>query len=366
MKLTPLNGPTTVQTTNTTADSAKARAVAAFNDPGKVNAVRQVLTGQAQAQMGQPPPQAQEIPVANPNNISAEELSAIKAPTQEAAPLEASDTAANTEATESQEIREQAKADPETERRFRQLEQAARRERAKIQQERQKLNERESEIKAREQALETKSQPQDLSQYVSKARLKQEALTVFEEEGLSWEELANQAMNRQPIDPSVKSTMSQLKQEIAELKTQLEAGQKAQVEEKTQAYQAAVKQIHRDASDLINSDPEFEMIKSTRGAVNDVVQLIEKNYQRNGVVMTIEEAAKAVEQHLLDEAVKTLEIKKIKKQLEAKNASPPKTETKIQEPKQTQSKTLTNNNSGTRPLTARERAIAAAEGRKNW
>ena len=71
-----------------------------------------------------------------------------------------------------------------------------------------------------------------------------------------------------------------------------------------------------------------------------------------------------MENYLVDEALKFTQIGKIQKRMAAANASRTPTETKTQSSQQPQAmKTLTNAASSTRPLTVRERAIAAAEGR---
>ena len=169
-------------------------------------------------------------------------------------------------------------------------------------------------------------------------------------------------MHRQPTDPRVMSTIQKLEAKIEQLENEAKLSKTSQVEQQQQAYQAAIKQIGRDAQDLVNSDPEFETIKAL-GQTKEVVKLIERTYAKDGIVLSVEEAAKEVEAELVERSLKAAELRKVKERQAALNRSKNNAETKPQGTQQQQMKTLTNANSSTRPLTARERAIAAMEGR---
>src|SRR5271163_2947050 len=122
MNIKPIVGPLVIEHSNEAAKVAKA--VAAFN-AGKSSYDK---------------PQAQETPVANPNRVSPEEISAIRPPTKES-PLEVQ---ADTDAPVEKAV------DPDVEKRFKQIAQKERALRAKIHQENQRLKAREEAVKAKE------------------------------------------------------------------------------------------------------------------------------------------------------------------------------------------------------------------------
>jgi hypothetical protein len=349
MKIAPIAGPGAIQ--QAPQESEQARTARLTEKFVKITSGNQNST-------------AQEHPVRDANHISPEEMSAVK-PTlrqqsevnQTLPPNSDNSTQSEPEVT----AKAQTAKDPETERRFAQIARQERALRAKAQQQDIAYKQREAALKAREEAL-TAPQTPDLSQYIPRDRVKQDALSVLEESGVSWDELTQQVVNRQPTDPRVNQNIARLEAKIQQLEAANQASQKTYAEQQTANYQAAVKQIKADVKQLVYTDPEFETIKAMK-ATNDVVELIEQTYAKDGIVLSVEDAAKEVENYLVEEGLKITQISKIKARMAAANASRPATQEKTQSNQQTQMKTLTNASSSTRPLTVRERAIAAAEGR---
>lgn len=217
------------------------------------------------------------------------------------------------------------------------------------------LRAREREFQAKETALEARIKTaidEALSQY--KGRLKKSPLDVLNEEGLTYDQLVEQAVNMP--DPATRAIQQKLEA--------LEANQKQQVEDAKKAAdgqrQAAINQIRHDTSELIESDPQFETIKST-GSVDDVVELITRTFDESGKLLTVEQAANMVENELFEEAVKIASLGKVRAKL-----APQLTPEIIQEAKKEKqpATTLTNNMSSKRPMTSRERAIAVFKGEK--
>jgi hypothetical protein len=310
-----------------------ARAVAAFNG--------------AQADVAQ-----QSAHSVDQNNISAEELSAIVPPTQEDVAQE--DTAV--EAVQE----EKPQVDEGVRRQFAQLARQEKALRAKAQQQDQAFKQREAQLAEREAAI----KPQDMSDYARLSDLKRDPLAFLERAGVTYDQLTNELLNPAPTNPRYDAVFNEMREEIAALKGQLETGTKSQAEAQQAQYQAAVKQITLDARALVKSNPiEFEAIAKTN-SVRDVVELIEQTYAKDGVVLSVEEAAQEVENYLVEESYSTVSrIDKIKKRLAQNTASPAKTDVKQQAPNQKpQMKTLTNASSSSRQLSAKERAILAFKG----
>lgn len=179
--------------------------------------------------------------------------------------------------------------------------------------------------------------------------------------GLSYDELAQVALH----NPKESFETSQLRQELAALreandalKQQFEGSQKS-------SYDQAVKQLSREVTRMVDGTDTYPMIKD-QAASDAVVELVERIYKEEGTLLSKEEAAQQIEDHLQGLALKFANHPVIKAKL-----SPPVIEAEQplnqQQPKASPSPTLTNSlsSSSTRPLTAkerRERAIQAAMG----
>lgn len=235
--------------------------------------------------------------------------------------------------------------------------------RAKQQQMEQSIKQREEALKARESELLTKNTQQDMSSYISKDKIKQQTLQVLAEAGVSYDELTQQILNQTPTDPRTEAHISRLEAQIKKLEEANETSQKSQTKQQQDAYEAAVRQIRTDAKKLVHTDPSYEMIKST-GSVNDVVDLIEKTYAQDGIVLSVEDAAAEVEEYLAEEAVKLARLSKIQNRL--KPVAKATTNSNVQSPQtpkqQQPMKTLTNASASSRPLSARERAMLRFKG----
>jgi antitoxin component HigA of HigAB toxin-antitoxin module len=195
----------------------------------------------------------------------------------------------------------------------------------------------------------------------SKEDIKKQVLQDPTSFGLTHDELTNLLVNS-PTPENQKITALEAK--IAEL----EAGHKKTIssveEQNKKAYDQALNQISREVESLVNTDESFETIKATSN-VAAVVALIEETYKEEGYIMTTEDAAKAVEEHLVEEALSLAKLKKIQSKLN------PQTEQQTQTQQQTSTKstspTLTHaiTQSSTKALSMkerRERAIAAFQG----
>lgn len=337
MKVTNVSSPHAVQHPHSNASSQRAKAIEAFKTANT---------------SVEPQSTAQEYAVANPNSVSPEEMSAIK-PKQEV------DTLAQVEDTqvETTEAKPEAPVkDPALSRQFAQLARQERQLRAKAQAQEQTIKAREQALEAKEQAIKTKET--EYSQgYISKDQLKQDTLRILADSGVSYDELTQQILNQQTIDPRLESTINSLKAEIKALKTASEESKQAVTESQQQAYKAAVTQIKLDVNQEVRANPnEYKHISATK-STDDVTELIEETYKKDGRLMSVEEACREVEEYLKDEYVK------LKGKLEPAG-QPAKVEKLAQQTKQTQPqmKTLTNAAASTRKLSSKERAILAFKG----
>ncbi len=356
MNIRPVAHPSQIVQTQSSEQGAKARAVAAFKS--------------ASAPQTPAPQQNANHPAAlDQNAIGVEDLGSIQIPkpnlqTQE--PDKSTDIEASSEETETTQEPEKQEPDPALSRQFAQMARQEKALRAKAQQQEQAWAKRDAELKARETALTQQSQAPsvDLTKYISKDRLMQDPLSALAEAGTNYDEITQRVINRQPVDPMVQQTIDKLEAKIAALEKNNEEGKKSAIDQQTAQYQAAVKQISMDAKALIKSDPvAYEAIIKT-GTVKDVVKLIEDTYNKDGILLSVEEAANEVENYLVEENYNmATKIEKIRKRIGQVAPAQAPAKTSPVAPQQSQMKTLTNAASASRPLTARERAIAAFSGK---
>lgn len=192
--------------------------------------------------------------------------------------------------------------------------------------------------------------------YVRKDSLLSKPLETLGEVGLSYDQLVELQINQaQPQDPQ-----KPLLDKIAELEARLGKVDEQFTQRDKSAYDAAVGQIRRDATLLVDSDPAFETIKAS-GETESVVKLIERIFQEEGDVLSVEDASKLVEDKLIENEV--ARIQKLSKLSKIKSRLAPPTEiseeANSEQQLQPQVKTLSNKGAAQRPLTARERAVNA-------
>lgn len=312
-------------------------------------------------------------PVQNQNAVSPEEMSAI-IPANSQEPEEEVDKGVELEATSEETAPEAPKVEETAA--SQQYAQLARREkaiRAKQQQMEQEIKAKEASLQAREAELEARTKGFDPTKYISKAEFEADPYGTAAKAGMSVDELYNRMtermINQTPTDPRMEAHISKLEAKLAALEQANEEGKKSAITEQERAYKAAVTQIKTDVKQLVFTDPAYEMVKVTN-SVNDVVELIEKVYHRDGTLLSVEEAAEQVENYLLEEALKLSNTEKIKQKMKpastaastSQKQSPTPTSPATPAKQPQQMKTLTNTNTSSRTLSARERALLAFKG----
>jgi hypothetical protein len=220
-------------------------------------------------------------------------------------------------------------------------------------------------------AMQLKQKEADLkANFISKADLTKDLVGTLLSAGISQEVLNSLVA---PAAPKADAPSP----EIEALKAEIEALKKGKEDDQKSAYDGAIKQLKRDAEKLVESDPEFATIKASKRA-DTVVELIEKNFKATGEIWTVAEAAKLIEEELRSEFAEYAKLDTVKKKL----APPTEAEAPASEPTKPQEQrlkksgmpakvtprtpvqsNLTHKLNSNRPLTARERAIAAFHGK---
>lgn len=359
MKVTPVAGPAQIPVNGTPEHVRTAKAIAAFNK----GASSYDAPPQQEQQQSQQRQQPQQRVVQNQSQIEVEEIGAI-------IPQPNIDTQTGSEQLEAvaEETPQEQKPvqDPALSRQFAQLARQEKALRQKAQQQDQALKAREAALAEREARL-TSQPATDLSKYIPKDRFLQDPISVLEENGLNYDDLTQRYVTRAPVDPSVTRAMQAMQDEIRELKAQTAKASEQQTEAQKQAYAGAIKQIRNDVVNLVRQDPAFETIKQTQ-SIDDVVELIEETYKQDGIVLSVDEAAKQVEEYLVEEAMKLTRIGKIQQRLQSSSNGQQTLQAQQRQNAQPQQKqpgsmkTLTNATSSNRQLSAKERAILAFKG----
>lgn len=292
-------------------------------------------------------------PVQNASKVAPEELSALSQGTNQEKQQTAESTPEPSKqaATPAQE--------PGKEPLSAQYAQLARKEKA-IRAQAQKVRADQAAIKAREDAIKAK-EAEMLGQYIPKSRISEDPLSVLSENGVSYDVLTQKILNApSPEQQELNRTISVLKQEIQSLRDEQSKNQKQYQDKQTQDYQQAIKQIKTEVVQLVKTNDSYEMVNSTN-SVDDVVELIEKTFQKEGIVLSVDEATQAVEDYLTEEAIRLAGLKKIQSRM--KPATPPPAQQAPTAGKQQQeTKTLTNAAGTSRTISKRDRAILAFKG----
>lgn len=244
---------------------------------------------------------------------------------------------------------------PEQTQLSRQFAQLARQEKALLAQ-KQALKQREDAIKAKETQAPTEP---DYSNYISKDLFRKDPLSALQQAGLSYDQLTQEALNS-PIDQRVQNHIENLEAKIKTFEDKFGNLEKSAQEQQTKTYNDALEAIGHETKQLVATDDAYEMIRATKSE-KDVVQLIEETFKKDGTLLSVEEAAQAVEEYLTEEAFKLSSTNKMKTRLAAVAPKP----AVVQQPtsqQKPQMKTLTNATSSSRQLSAKERAIAAFNG----
>ncbi len=218
------------------------------------------------------------------------------------------------------------------------------------------------EFEAQKQAWEA-----ERGNYMPKNRFKEDPIGALADVDLDYEKLTQTVLNQPNAnDPTIRAMQAKLRameEKDSQREKQAQAAQQQQ-------YEQAKKQMLSDVKLTTTGIADYELIDKLE-AHDSVVELIEETFNSEGYVMDMASACKAVEEHLLKEALKVYEVNKLKDRLKPKEA--PAAETAVVK-KQSQDitvtpkiNTLTNRMTQDTPQRSsdkerRARAIAAMKG----
>lgn len=215
---------------------------------------------------------------------------------------------------------------------------------------------KERELLTREQALATQSTgTKSMEEY--RARIKANALSVLQEEGVTYDQLTEQILaSGNESNPAV----TRLEAKIAALEKGLETQTKSQVDRDTAQEEQVFTIMGKEAQDLL-AKPESNPAISIMGYEPEVMKLIRTMWKEKGIALEVSEAIKMVEEEALPDARAKIAKAEMLKQL----LTPAEQQQQAaQQGANKTMRTLTNRDGVSAPLTPRERAIAAFHGTK--
>lgn len=192
------------------------------------------------------------------------------------------------------------------------------------------------------------------SDYIPRSKLKEmgrnNPLGLLEQAELTADEYTQALLNTSPE----KADIMKLHAKIAELESKLTQTSSKMDERETQAYDQAVNQIRNDVKIFVSADPDYEMIRETNSQ-EAVVELIKENFNTTGTILSIDDAAKQVEEYLTEEAMKMARLKKVQTKL-----APPPLEAPKPQPQKPSIKTITHSMSSPNAKASEKERISRA------
>lgn len=208
------------------------------------------------------------------------------------------------------------------------------------------LQVKEREIADREKAVLAKETA--AGGWIDPARLKSDPLGVLLATGVTYEQLTEAVVNSSDANPKMQALEDKMR--LME-----EGFEKKLTDRETQAEQAALAEMRREAVLLSSQGEDFELVRETN-SIPAVMTLIERTYRESGEVLDVRAALKLVEDELFTDSLKLANLKKIQSQFApaAPVSQPPQL--------QRQMRTLTNRDTASVALSRKARALAAFNG----
>jgi hypothetical protein len=150
-----------------------------------------------------------------------------------------------------------------------------------------------------------------------KEKLAAKDYSALEELGIDYNEYTEYLLNKPEADKPENKALSELREELNSFKENQKKNEEKQ-------YEATVSQYRNDIKALVAKDPQFESIKES-GAEEHVLQHILSTFEEDGEVLSVEEAAREVEEQIIEDALKLAKLSKVQAKMapEKKTLPPP-------------------------------------------
>lgn len=149
-------------------------------------------------------------------------------------------------------------------------------------------------------------------------KLKNKDYSAVDELGLNYEEIVKHELNKE-------AAKNPEQERVRQLEEKLSAIEKAQEENVVKEYQANQALWKQEIVKTIKENDDFSTVRDL-GAEDIVLQHINDSFEEDGIELTVEQAAKEIEDALLEKAEKYASVSKIKNKVpEARVLGAPKT-----------------------------------------
>lgn len=212
---------------------------------------------------------------------------------------------------------------------------------------------KEREIAAKEAELQAKMSGKDADS-IAMEQLKSDPLGILQKAGVTYDQLTEAILSSGDPNHAAVQRIRELEAKIEGL----EQGFDQKLSERdSQAERQALTEISREANRIMHeAGDRFEQVR-LQNKQREVVDLIHRTWKQTGELMTTEEALEAVEDYLVDEALRIARSPKIMNRLTPQEAA------QMQQQQRPQGmRTLTARDTATPPISRRERALAAFYG----
>lgn len=170
-----------------------------------------------------------------------------------------------------------------------------------------------AEFEAQKKAFEEKQKD-----YVPLSELQQnKGSALLKRLGRTYEDLTSELLNEQQGADPTNQALQELSEKVNTLESSISDSQKKQID-------GVIKQYESEISKLVDSNPEFETIKA-RKAEGFVLQHILDTFNdpEDGEILTVDQAAREIEELLLDDAIQVAQLKKVQAKLAPKAPEEP-------------------------------------------
>ena len=190
------------------------------------------------------------------------------------------------------------------------------------------LSRKERDIRARESELaELEEKFQSMEQEPEmplEQRLRANPLKVLEEMGLGYETLTDLALNDGKLTPDMQMQLirdeleADYQSRFSDLEQRLEERDEKEQDEK---YDSILSGFMEEIQNHVATDDNYELIRAN-DAGDVVYEVMEEHYNQSGNILSIDEAAEAVESYLEEEADKIVNLQKVRSRLNINELEP--------------------------------------------
>lgn len=199
-------------------------------------------------------------------------------------------------------------------------------------------------------------------EFISKADFESDPLGTMLKNGVTYQRLTQQVLDSmEGGGPALTRVEKDLRDQIKRLETSLEEQTNSQKTAAEQAQEKTLQRMQREANQLIAQDDNYTTIRDS-GNQAKVSTLIKRLIDTTGEEISVKEACDLIETDLVEQGTKFANFKKVQAKLQSSQQT--QAQPTHGQPAAPQMRTLTNQDTVVPAMSRRDRAMAAALGKK--